>query len=286
VTDGVANQGIVSPQKFHELLKQHDVRVFGFLMGNSANWPLMRTICQASGGFYAGVSNDDDIIGQLMLAKSKITHECLHDASVKVTGVKVLDETDDCIGKVYRGQQLVIFGRYEKPGTSTVTLKAKLTGADKTYLTTFAFPEIDTDNPEIERLFALNRIEMIEDQENAGLLPQTEARDVVEALGVKYQLVTDHTTMVLMSDESFTQRGIERHNKARATEERRAQAVRAAQPIKSYQVDQTAPMFQHPAPSVGGGGGGGGALNPILVLIVLGGGALAAATRRSRKTDR
>jgi Ca-activated chloride channel homolog len=286
VTDGVANQGIVSPKSFRELLKQHDVRVFGFLMGNSANWPLMRTICQASGGFYAGVSNDDDIVGQLMLARSKITHECLHDASLKVSGVKIVDETDEFIGKVYRGQQLVIFGRYEKAGTATVTLKAKLTGADKTYTTAFTFPEIDNDNPEVERLFALNRIEMIEDQQNAGLLPESEAKDGIEALGVKYQLVTDHTSMVLMSDESFAERGIDRRNKARVTEERRAQAARAAQPIKDYQVDQASPMFQHSAPSIGGGGGGGGALDGGTAFLILCCAALMAAGAATRKSER
>jgi Ca-activated chloride channel homolog len=277
VTDGVANQGVVAPQEFHKLLKQYDVRVFGFLMGNSANWPLMRTICNATGGFYAGVSNDDDIIGQLMLAKSKITHECLHDATLKVGGVKILDDTDDFIGKVYRGQQLVLFGRYENPGSAMVTLKAKLTGADKTYTTTFNFPAIDTDNPEVERLFAMNRIEMIENQENAGLLPKSEAGDAIRSLGVQYQLVTDHTSMVLLSDDSFAQRGIERRNKARVTEERRAQAVRATQPIQNYRVDPSAPMFQHSAPSLGGHGrGGGGALDPVMVLMVLGFGGLAA----------
>jgi Ca-activated chloride channel family protein len=290
VTDGVANQGIIAPQEFHKLLKQYDVRVFGFLMGNSANWPLMRTICQATGGFYAGVSNDDDIIGQLMLAKSKITHECLHDASLKVSGVKILDETDDFIGKVYRGQQLVIFGRYDNPGSATVTLKAKLTGADKTYTTSFNFPAIDTDNPEVERLFALNRIEMIEDQENAGLLPATESKDAIQSLGVKYQLVTDHTSMVMLSDESFAERGIERRNQGRVNEERRAQALRSSQPVKSYRVDESAPMFQHNAPSLapsssggrsGGGGGGGGALDPITVLMVVGGGLAAAAARKT-----
>jgi Ca-activated chloride channel family protein len=287
VTDGVANQGIIAPQEFHKLLKQYDVRVFGFLMGNSANWPLMRTICAATGGFYAGVSNDDDIIGQLMLAKSKITHECLHDAALKVSGVKILDDTDDFIGKVYRGQQLVIFGRYDKPGSAVVTLKARLTGEDKTYTASFNFPEIDTDNPEVERLYALNRIEMLEDQENAGLLPATEAKDAIESLGVKYQLVTDHTSMVMLSDESFAQRGIERRNKARVTEERRAQTVRAGQPIKNYRVDESAPMFKHTAPTLapsgggsGGGGGGGGALDPFAVLMLLGAGGLAAAACR------
>jgi len=271
VTDGVANKGIVSPTEFHKLMKQYDVRVFGFLMGNSANWPLMRTICGATGGFYAGISNDDDILGQLMLARSKITHECLHDATLKVSGVKVFDKTDDLIGKVYRGQQLVIFGRYDRPGKATVTLNAKMTGADKTYTTTFDFPEIDKDNPEIERLWALDRIQMIEDQQNAGLMPEGEAKYAICQLGILYQLVTDETSMVLLSDETFAKRGIDRRNQTRVAEERRAQAVRSSQPAKNYRVDQAAPMFQHNAPSVGnsGGGGGSGPVGPLFLVALL-----------------
>ena len=270
VTDGVANQGIVSPKEFHQLMKKHDVRVFGFLMGNSANWPLMRAICNATGGFYAGVSNDDDIIGQLMLAKSKITHECLHDSTLKISGVKVHGTTDELIGKVYRGQQLVLFGRYDRAGQATVSLNAKLTGADKTYTTSFNFPELDTDNPELERLWALNQIEMIEDKQNAGLMPAGEAGKAIRDLGLAYQLVTDETSMVLLSDETFARRGIERHNKSRVAEERRAQSVRAAQPPRNYQADQAAPMFQQPAPGLGGSGGGGSApVGPLFVAALL-----------------
>jgi Ca-activated chloride channel family protein len=96
VTDGVTNQGIVDPAAFHKLLKQYDVRVFGFLMGNSANWPLMRVIADATGGFYAGVSNDDDIVGQILLAKSKIAFESMHDASFKFTGARVSIQPATC----------------------------------------------------------------------------------------------------------------------------------------------------------------------------------------------
>jgi Ca-activated chloride channel family protein len=107
---------------------------------------------------------------------------------------------------------------------------------------------------------------------------------------VKYQLVTDHTSMVMLSDESFAERGIERRNQGRVNEERRAQALRSSQPVKSYRVDESAPMFQHNAPSLapsssggrsGGGGGGGGALDPITVLMVVGGGLAAAAARKT-----
>lgn len=278
VTDGVANRGIVSPSEFHKLMKRYDVRVFGFLMGNSGNWPLMRTICGATGGFYAGISNDDDIIGQLMLARSKITHECLHDATLKISGVKVFDKTDDFIGKVYRGQQLVIFGRYDHGGKATVTLNTKLTGADKTYETTFDFPEIDKDNPEIERLWALDRIQMFEDKQNAGLMPESEAKYAIVQLGIAYQLVTDETSMVLLSDEAFAKRGIDRRNQTRVAEERRAQALRSSQPIKNYRVDQTAPMFPQNAPSLGHGGGGGGGSGPVGPLFL----ALLLALRRFR----
>ena len=90
VTDGVTNTGVVDPKKFHELTKKYDVRVFTFVMGNSANWPLMRLVGDASGGFAKGVSNDDDIIGEILLAKGKILHESLHHAELTISGLKLV----------------------------------------------------------------------------------------------------------------------------------------------------------------------------------------------------
>ena len=257
VTDGVANEGVVEPAAFHKLLKNYDIRVFGFLMGNSSNWPLMRTITDATGGFYAGVSNDDDIVGQLILAKSKIGFEALHDASFKFTGAHVFDTTGDYPNKIYRGQQLVIFGRYEGAGQATVTLKAKLTGEDKTYTTNFNFPEVDTDNPEIERLWAMAQVEQIELKENIGIMPTTEGKDAIQAIGVAYQIVTDHTSMVVLDDATFAKRGIARNNQQRTANERAAQSVRATQAPKNYQVDAQKPTYSSPAHHISRGGGGG-----------------------------
>lgn len=272
VTDGVANQGLVEPAQFAKLLGQYDVRVFGFLMGNSANWPLMRLITDTSGGFYAPVSNEDDIVGQLLLAKSKIAHEAMHGASFKFSGARVSETTGDMPNKIYRGQQLVIFGRYDGAGQAKVVLNAKLTGEDKTYTTTFDFPEVDTDNPEIERLWAMAQIEQIEQKQFLGATPATEGDDAIEHLGVTYQLVTDQTSMVVMGDESFAKRGIERRNQQRVATERAAQSVRAAQPVRNYRVDANQPTYTAPAPTLrsGGGGGGGGALDPQLVTLMCG----------------
>jgi Ca-activated chloride channel family protein len=263
VTDGVTNTGVVDPAEFHRLLARYDVRVFGFVMGNSGNWPLMQAIGQASGGFSAAVSNDDDIVGQILLAKSKITSEALHDVDLAIRGVKVSDLSERP-KKIYRGQQLVLFGRYEAGGQATVTLKARLTGEDKTYTATFALPETDTENLEIERLWALDRVEEIGMKADAGLLPQEEARAAIRDLGLAYQLVTDHTSMVILSDAKFEERGIERRNRARVAAERVAQALRHGQPVRSRRVDEKTPMFDRPSATLGSGKDGGGAFDPLL----------------------
>jgi Ca-activated chloride channel homolog len=285
VTDGVTNTGVIDPAEFHRLLSRYDVRVFGFVMGNSGNWPLMQAIGQASGGFSTGVSNDDDIVGQILLAKSKITSEALHDVDLAIEGVKVTDLTERP-KKIYRGQQLVLFGRYESGGPATVTLKARLTGEDKTYTTKFTFPETDTENPEIERLWALDRVEEIQAKADAGLMPQEEARAAIRDLGLAYQLVTDHTSMVILSDAKLEERGIERRNRGRVAAERAAQAARNGQPIRSRRVDREAPMFEGPSAALGGSGNGakgGGAFDPWLAILAAGvaGLGLKVARRRS-----
>ena len=278
VTDGVANEGIIDPQEFRKLLKSNDVRVFGFVMGNSGNWPLMQTIADASGGFYSAVSNNDDVIGQILLAKSKITSEALHDATLKINGVNVSDTTGTVIGKIYRGQQLVIFGRYAKGGRANVTLNAKLTGADKTYTTQFDFPDSDTSNPELERLWALAMTEDVTAREYAGVMPEKEAQNAIRDLGIRYQLVTDYTSMLVLTDGDFTKRGIDRNNKQRIDTEHAAQTQRATLGPQSHRVDSGQPMFSGPSHSLGHGGGG--AFDPATVLLALMLAASAIAIRR------
>jgi Ca-activated chloride channel family protein len=264
VTDAVTNTGIVDPIEFHKLLQKVDVRIYGFLLGNSANWPLMQTIAETSGGFYDSISNADDIMGKLMLAGSKINYEALLDARVKISGVKVNNLTDETFKKVYRGQQLVLLGRYDRGGQARVTLEASLTGEDKTYTSEFVFPDIDTDNPELERLWALATIEKIEAMERIGNMEPSESENAIRDLGLGFQIVTDYTSMVVLSDSDFASHGIERHNQARIAREQQARAQRIQQPAKSYRVDSNKPTFRHKVPSLGGGGG---AIDPITAVL-------------------
>ncbi len=283
VTDAVTNTGIVDPIDFHKLLRKVDVRIYGFLLGNSANWPLMQTITETSGGFYDSISNVDDIMGKLMLAGSKINYEALLDARVKFSGVKVTDLTDDTFKKVYRGQQLVLFGKYNQGGNARLTLEASLTGEDKTYTSEFVFPDIDTENPELERLWALATIEKIEAMERIGKMVPTESENAIRDLGLQYQIVTDYTSMVVLSDTAFADRGIERHNQTRIAREQQARVQRSQQSAKNYRVDRKKPAFKHKVPSLGGGGGAIDPLTGVLGILITTAGAVRLALRRKKR---
>jgi Ca-activated chloride channel family protein len=266
VTDGVANVGVTEQKSFVELVRQKDVRLFTFIMGNSANKPLLETLTQVSNGFAMNVSNSDDIVGRIMQAKSKVTHQAFHDVKVSIDGVRISDLKPGHIGSLYRGQQLVLFGHYWQGGPADVAVSGKISGRDTRYSTRFVFPETAHGNPEIERLWAYAAIEELDRQmEIFGENP--DMRQAITDLAVEYGLVTDYTSMIVLREEAFQQHGIERRNRDRLALEQQAQQQRAQQPVQNRRVDEQKPMYQTNRPSFHGGGGG--AFGPGLLLAGL-----------------
>lgn len=264
VTDGVANVGEVQQRRFIELLKKKDIRLFTFVMGNSANRPLLDAMTKASNGFALSISNSDDIVGKVLQAGSKMTHESLHGVKLSIKGVKTADLTPETIGSVYRGQQLIVFGHYFGDGLADIRLSGKVSGVEKEYRTQIEFPAIDKRNPEIERLWAYASIEdMMEEINNFG--EKADIKQAVTDIAMEYGLVTDYTSMVVMRDEMFDAYGIKRTNQQRLQVEHAAQQQRAQQKAVSHRVDKNKPMFKMPRASFGGGG----AMNIWMLMLLL-----------------
>ena len=265
VTDGVANVGETKQREFIRLLEQKDIRLFTFIMGNSANRPLLEAMTSASNGFALNVSNSDDIVGKILEATSKVTHESLHGVKVKIDGVKTSDFAPGKIGSRYRGQQLTVFGHYFGDGIANVQLTGRLSGQTKTYSTQIEFPAIDERNPEIERLWAFAAIEdMMEEIHNFG--EKADIRQAVTDIALEYGLVTDYTSMIVVREEVFDALGTKRSNKQRLDTEHAARQARAGQPAASNRADTNAPMFNQPRATFGSGGG---ALNIWMLLLLL-----------------
>ncbi|MCF7973411.1 MAG: VIT and VWA domain-containing protein [Phycisphaerae bacterium] len=238
VTDGVANVGNTQHAQFLALLKTCDIRLFTFVIGNSANQPLMDRLARDSGGFAMNLSDSDDIIGRILQAKAKILYENMRDVTLTFSGDKVSDVTPAIMPNLYQGQQLVLFGHYTQPGQVKITMKATITGEHKTWHCVADLPKLDTDNPEIERLWALSRIDGVMEQIREQGETETLKQQVMD-LGTAYSLVTDYTSMVVLNDADKENAGIQTRNASRVQRERQAQAARQRQPVKHYRADNT-----------------------------------------------
>ena len=267
ITDGVCNVGPTQHADFLDLIQQRDVRLFTFVIGNSANRPLMEKLAKESGGFSMNISESDDIVGRLIQAKAKLLHECLYDVELKFHGKKVKSLTPDRLGNLYKGQQLIVFGRYDGSGDVNLELKARISGQEQTWQCNAMFPEVDRENPEIERLWALSMIEdsmetIREKGENESL-----RQDVID-LGVEYSFVTDYTSMVVFREDEMESEQIQRRNAGRVERERKAQQARSTAPVKNYRVDNlnnNQGAFQgSPSPGIGSG-----PVGPLFGLIIL-----------------
>lgn len=270
VTDGVANVGETGKKAFLKLLQNNDVRLFTFIMGNSANRPLLTEMTEVSQGFAISVSNADDIVGQIQLATSKLTHQAFRHVALSIDGVKVKNMTPETIGSLYRGEQLSVFGHYWKPGQAEVVLTAKVGGLDKEYKTLVEFPDVSHLNPEIERLWAFASIEEL--QARLDYFGQdADVEQAISDIAVEYGLVTDYTSMIVLEEARFQQLNIARRNKQRVETEHVARAARQTKVVQNHRVDTNKPMFNshRPVNSGGSSSGGAGAVNPSwLVLIV------------------
>lgn len=264
VTDGVANVGTTEKKAFLKLLKDRDVRLFTFIMGNSANRPLLKEMTNVSNGFALSVSNADDIVGHMMLATSKLTHHAFTDVELNITGVRVKNLTPESIGSVYRGEQVTVFGHYWQPGKAEIEFKTKVGGQEKTYQAMVDFPAHVTRNPEIERLWAFATIENMQAKmDYIGKDRDTE--QAITDIAIEYGLVTNYTSMIVVEEEAFQALNIERTNKQRVVTENNARVERKTEPVNNNRADKQQPMFNNVRPSTGGGGSTG----PLGALILL-----------------
>jgi len=264
VTDGVANVGYTEKKDFLELLEKKDVRLFTFVMGNSANRPLLESMAKVSNGFAMNVSNSDDIAGKLLEATSRLTHEALHDIDVRFSGVKVRDLTPDRIGSLYRGQQLIVLGHYWGGGEASISVDGKISGESKNYTSTLEFPETAVLHPEIERLWGFAKIEDLQNRldyfgENADI------KHAIIDVAVENGLVTDYTSMIVLREERYKELGINRLNWKRVQTEQLARQERVVQGTRDNRVDYSQPMYSKPRVSHGNGGG---AFGPWMLLLL------------------
>lgn len=318
LSDGLTEQGENSGLIKLIRGRPENTRVFCIGVGNDVNRALLEQMANDAGGLAAFISREDDFTRQAQAFQRKLTRPVATDLKIDVGGAGVYDVEPATLPNLYFGAPVRMYGRYKKPGASQVTVSGMVNGQALRKSVEIDLPAADPANPEIERMWAWQRVDRLQKEADAQGSRSPIIPEIIR-LGEGYSIVTEYTSfLVLENDAEYQRWKIDRRNALRITRDKTAQervqaqlakireenvAIGPAESVKTLSAaaapgnpPPNAPAFAaNPAtPSAprqsrdigggGGGGGGGGAIDPLTAGFALGVGGLALLARRRSKT--
>ena len=227
----VLSDGMTEQRERRELMalvasRPRNARVFCIGIGNEVNRPLLEQMADDSGGLAAFVSRGDNLTRAAKAFRRKLMRPVATDLRLDIDGAGVYAIEPALLPNLYHGCPVRIYGRYSGAGDARITLTANIQGAALEKAVSLSFPEIDGDNPEIERMWAWKRIDgLLKKADRAGDR-QTVLPEVIR-LGEGFSIVTEYTSfLVLENDAEYQRWKIERKNRDRLGRDRSARAQR------------------------------------------------------------
>ena len=181
-------------------------RVFVFGIGSDVNTHLLDKITEATRAFSQYVLPEEDIEVKVSSFFAKIKEPVLANPALTFTGdIRATKLYPSPLPDMFRGDQLVLVGRYSGKGDAAAVLDGSVNGTAKKFTYDVKFPGEAVGNEFIPRLWATRRVGWLLDEirlhgENAEL------KDEVTDLARKYGLVTPYTAYLIVEDE--TRRGV------------------------------------------------------------------------------
>ena len=204
LTDGRPTIGVTDEDRIvANVQKENDghTRIFCFGIGTDVNAHLLDKITEKTRGFSQYVLPEEDLEVKVSSFFSKIKEPVLANPELKFSGdVRVSKLYPSPLPDLFKGEQLVLVGRYSGHGDSAAALEGTVQGGSRKFAYDVKFPETSSENDFIPRLWATRRVGYLLDEirlhgEN------TELRDEVTELARKYGIVTPYTAYLIMEDE-------------------------------------------------------------------------------------
>jgi Ca-activated chloride channel family protein len=128
LSDGITEQAEQS--ELVRLIRQRPSgsRVFCIGVGNEVNRPLLGQLANEAGGLAAFISQGDDFERQAQAFRRKLMRPAVSNLQLTFSGVEVYDTEPATLPNLYHGVPLRIYGRYDQPGTTSVTIKGDVQG--------------------------------------------------------------------------------------------------------------------------------------------------------------
>jgi Ca-activated chloride channel family protein len=204
LTDGCPTVGVTDVKEIVARVRREagSTRVFVFGIGTDVNAHLLDKVAEESRAFAQYVLPDEDLEIKVSNFFAKIRDPVLANPTLTFSGdIRVTKLYPTPLPDLFRGDQLVLVGRYSGSGSSAATLAGSVNGATRKFAEDVKFPESAGDNEFIPRLWATRRVGFLLDEirlrgENSEL------RDEVTDLARKYGIVTPYTAYLIVEDEA------------------------------------------------------------------------------------
>jgi Ca-activated chloride channel homolog len=208
LTDGCPTIGTTDEDQIVEHAKQESqghTRVFCFGIGMDVNTHLLDRITEQTHAFSQYVLPEEDLEVKVSSFFSKIKEPVLANPTLQFTGdIRTTKLYPSPLPDLFKGEQLVLVGRYSGHGASAAVIEGTVNGETKRFTYDTQFRDENSENEFIPRLWATRRVGYLLDEirlhgENAEL------RDEVTELARKYGIVTPYTAYLIVEDESRRQ---------------------------------------------------------------------------------
>ena len=208
LTDGLPTVGVTNEAQISQAAKEANkvrARILSFGVGYDVNSRLLDRISRDGYGLSEYVRPDEDIEAHVSTVYRNMSSPVLTDVAVhfELDGLKT--EEGPPVTRVYpksnfdlfEGQQLVVVGRYKKPGAAKVVIHGQVGGQEQK----FDFPAnlVEKSGDEsyafVEKLWAMRRIGEIIDQVDLVGKNEELVKELVE-LSTKHGILTPYTSFL------------------------------------------------------------------------------------------
>jgi len=205
LTDGRPTIGATDEDQIVANVKRANegrTRVFCFGIGTDVNTHLLDKITETTRAVSQYVLPEEDLEVKVSSFFAKIKDPVLANPTLKFPDdVRVTKLYPSSLPDLFRGDQLVLVGRYSGHGDAAIVLEGLVNGARRKFTYEINFPRVEERHEFVPRLWATRRVGYLLDEirlhgENAEL------RDEVTELARQYGIVTPYTAYLIVEDEA------------------------------------------------------------------------------------
>ncbi|MCP4694564.1 MAG: VWA domain-containing protein [Desulfobacterales bacterium] len=213
LTDGRPTIGVIDDDEILDALSRavsgRTIRVFGFGIGVDINTHLLDNIAGKTSAVSQYVLPDEDIEVKVSNFFERIANPVLANVRLSASGgVRLSRMHPTALPDLFKGDQLILLGRYQGRGDAAIHLKGVFNGEPREIVEEVRFPAPGeaTAHDFTPRLWATRRVGWLLDQMRLSG-ENKELRDEVTRLARRYGIVTPYTSYLIMEDEAHSPPG-------------------------------------------------------------------------------